>query len=122
MNKNIFTGNSPVAKAARRRRYRRNWMRKRRAQKGEYWRLKVGPGFAAMVHESKPTRLSFNQWLRRLIRSGLLAEAHTLARSHQPPAPAPAVPPYKIGRNDPCFCGSGLKFKRCCGKGSRSPR
>ncbi len=20
----------------------------------------------------------------------------------------------KIGRNDPCPCGSGLKFKRCC--------
>ena len=22
----------------------------------------------------------------------------------------------KIGRNEPCPCGSGLKFKRCCGK------
>lgn len=22
----------------------------------------------------------------------------------------------KIGRNDPCPCGSGLKFKKCCGK------
>ena len=22
----------------------------------------------------------------------------------------------KIGRNDPCFCASGLKFKKCCGK------
>lgn len=22
----------------------------------------------------------------------------------------------KIGRNDPCSCGSGLKFKKCCGK------
>lgn len=22
----------------------------------------------------------------------------------------------KIGRNDRCPCGSGLKFKRCCGK------
>lgn len=21
----------------------------------------------------------------------------------------------KIGRNDPCFCGSGRKFKKCCG-------
>jgi len=20
----------------------------------------------------------------------------------------------KLGRNDPCFCGSGKKFKRCC--------
>ena len=22
----------------------------------------------------------------------------------------------KIGRNDPCHCGSGKKFKHCCGK------
>ena len=24
----------------------------------------------------------------------------------------------KLGRNDPCFCGSGKKFKKCCGKNS----
>ncbi|WP_417401992.1 SEC-C metal-binding domain-containing protein, partial [Hominenteromicrobium sp.] len=22
----------------------------------------------------------------------------------------------KIGRNEPCPCGSGLKYKKCCGK------
>lgn len=22
----------------------------------------------------------------------------------------------KIGRNDPCTCGSGIKYKKCCGK------
>jgi uncharacterized protein len=22
----------------------------------------------------------------------------------------------KVGRNDPCFCGSGKKFKKCCGR------
>ncbi|WP_460751544.1 SEC-C metal-binding domain-containing protein [Marinomonas epiphytica] len=21
-----------------------------------------------------------------------------------------------MGRNDPCFCGSGIKHKKCCGK------
>ncbi|HXP62293.1 MAG TPA: DUF1186 domain-containing protein [Dongiaceae bacterium] len=40
-----------------------------------------------------------------------------------PPAPpAPSVAPAtiqqpKIGRNDPCPCGSGKKYKKCCGKG-----
>ena len=24
--------------------------------------------------------------------------------------------PQKVGRNDPCPCGSGKKFKRCCGR------
>ena len=25
-------------------------------------------------------------------------------------------PTLKVGRNDPCLCGSGKKYKRCCGK------
>jgi preprotein translocase subunit SecA len=31
---------------------------------------------------------------------------------------APAAPAAlkKIGRNDPCPCGSGKKYKKCCGK------
>ncbi len=33
-------------------------------------------------------------------------------RALRPPEPAVAGP--KIGRNDPCPCGSGKKFKKCC--------
>src|SRR3989442_15850849 len=30
------------------------------------------------------------------------------------PAPAPRTPTgEKIGRNDPCYCGSGKKYKKC---------
>jgi SEC-C motif-containing protein len=29
--------------------------------------------------------------------------------------PKPVVNALKIGRNDPCHCGSGKKFKKCCG-------
>ena len=32
-------------------------------------------------------------------------------------APKPFVRGPKIGRNDPCPCGSGKKYKKCCGKG-----
>jgi hypothetical protein len=32
-------------------------------------------------------------------------------------APKPLVREPKIGRNDPCPCGSGKKYKKCCGKG-----
>jgi len=28
---------------------------------------------------------------------------------------APAVS-TKVGRNEPCPCGSGKKYKKCCGK------
>jgi len=34
----------------------------------------------------------------------------------QMPFPEPAKP--KIGRNAPCPCGSGRKYKNCCGKSS----
>lgn len=40
-----------------------------------------------------------------------------LGRSDLPalhPASIPAT--RKVGRNDPCPCGSGKKFKKCCGK------
>lgn len=30
--------------------------------------------------------------------------------------PKPQEAEDKIGRNEPCSCGSGKKFKKCCGK------
>ena len=39
------------------------------------------------------------------------------------PAPAPSSPAVrsgpKVGRNAPCFCGSGRKYKRCCLRSER---
>ncbi|MDZ7615749.1 MAG: SEC-C metal-binding domain-containing protein, partial [Patescibacteria group bacterium] len=33
-----------------------------------------------------------------------------------PPAAEPIVAPTtRVGRNEPCPCGSGKKYKRCCG-------
>ncbi|MBU1611436.1 MAG: SEC-C domain-containing protein [Proteobacteria bacterium] len=32
------------------------------------------------------------------------------------PAQQPVVKDAKVGRNDPCPCGSGKKYKKCCGK------
>ena len=29
--------------------------------------------------------------------------------------PTPSRNAVKVGRNDPCPCGSGLKYKKCCG-------
>ena len=34
-----------------------------------------------------------------------------------PRQPRRAAAGTKVGRNDPCPCGSGLKYKNCCGKG-----
>jgi hypothetical protein len=42
----------------------------------------------------------------------LRADAETRARRER-------VRPGAVGRNDPCPCGSGLKYKKCCGRGGR---
>jgi len=46
---------------------------------------------------------------RRLVR-----EAQQQAQAASPQTPLP--PSGRIGRNEPCPCGSGLKHKKCCGK------
>jgi hypothetical protein len=33
-----------------------------------------------------------------------------------PPQSTPYIAPPKVGRNEPCPCGSGKKYKKCCGK------
>jgi hypothetical protein len=62
-------------------------------------------------------------------RALLLAKAAELAgRFGDPegfltPAPRPAARGPRIGRNDPCPCGSGRKYKRCClGRVSARPK
>ncbi|WP_414731805.1 SEC-C metal-binding domain-containing protein [Aeromonas veronii] len=37
---------------------------------------------------------------------------HNAASS--PARSQPVVAPIKIGRNEPCPCGSGKKYKQCC--------
>lgn len=51
------------------------------------------------------------------LRLGILKEiADAAGASAQPQkAESPQKPP-KIGRNDPCPCGSGKKYKNCCGR------
>jgi preprotein translocase subunit SecA len=36
-------------------------------------------------------------------------------KRNEPPKQAPIVKTAKVGRNDPCPCGSGKKYKKCCG-------
>ncbi len=65
-------------------------------------------------HERKPTKL---------MKIG--AKLRALWPAKKPKAPLPFPPAHacmqpaksdKIGRNEPCPCGSGRKFKKCCGK------
>lgn len=38
--------------------------------------------------------------------------------ANAPKAVKPTISQVKLGRNDPCHCGSGKKYKKCCGAAS----
>ncbi len=44
-------------------------------------------------------------------------QASTNQANEERPKMQPIINDKKIGRNDPCPCGSGKKYKKCCGKG-----
>ena len=47
---------------------------------------------------------------------GTMNNEQGTANEKQETKQAPIVNKDKVGRNDPCPCGSGKKFKKCCGK------
>ncbi|MBQ6892711.1 MAG: SEC-C domain-containing protein [Clostridia bacterium] len=42
------------------------------------------------------------------------------AGGKMPQKKVPVRKTEKVGRNDPCPCGSGKKYKKCCGAGDNS--
>jgi len=49
-----------------------------------------------------------------------LVQAYRYFRAHRPVSPSAHTSELrrstpKVGRNEPCSCGSGKKYKRCCG-------
>jgi hypothetical protein len=89
---------------------------------------------ATLEKRHRQLRLLFQRAIRgrrrhgRRPASGLSGTARTVRPSvggeaiWQPPPSATPPPgptslsPVKAGRNDPCPCGSGKKFKKCCGR------
>lgn len=56
-------------------------------------------GRQGVLHEKSEFHRKAGKWIyARTLREG----------------PAPVVAKAKTGRNDPCSCGSGKKFKHCC--------
>ncbi|MBK3844158.1 hypothetical protein G3A42_40470 [Paraburkholderia aspalathi] len=55
----------------------------------------------------------------RLLRlRGLATMAYPFEPAQIVDRPRPIVAEPKVGRNEPCPCGSGKKYKKCCGSGN----
>jgi len=81
------------------------------------------------IFRSASSLMAFEQFLRNLPQNLVHSDASTVSAA--PPGKAsdmvteasdavskakPVRTGPKVGRNDPCPCGSGKKFKQCCGK------
>jgi SEC-C motif len=61
--------------------------------------------------DSKSTNITVNQTINQVF-----IETEKVAKSPEKAAQSPNKAVPKVGRNDPCPCGSGKKFKKCCGR------
>ena len=89
------------------------------------------PNFIDTINEMLETNYTFDELLNKYksdyLRFTLYSSATVLFCSKafsevfdimSAPKPEPiAAATQKVGRNDPCPCGSGKKYKNCCGRG-----
>ncbi len=90
------------------------------------------------IFRSASSLMAFEQFLRNLPQSTVHQEANAFGQAPAPAAPSaeekqkasdlvgeateaiakakPVRSVPKVGRNDPCPCGSGKKYKQCCGR------
>lgn len=86
------------------------------------------PNFMAVINATLGTDYTFesliNEYKKEYLNNRIYSSATVLYCSNAfsdmfdvisaPEPEKPAVPMEKVGRNDPCPCGSGKKFKNCC--------
>ena len=68
----------------------------------------IGQGDFAISNKNRKTVFSFRMPSQERI--------DFVEQIQNMPKPAPTQATPKIGRNDPCPCGSGKKFKKCHGR------
>ncbi|MFD1851674.1 SEC-C metal-binding domain-containing protein [Oceanobacillus bengalensis] len=60
-------------------------------------------------------RFNEKRYCKRLAKLPEYLETYSMDSDLEGNVQAPVVNEQKIGRNDPCLCGSGEKYKKCCG-------
>ena len=67
----------------------------------------------------QPEGMEFNLSLtdRRELIVGIPETLAEIAKRLEKNAHTPVRRSHSVGRNDPCPCGSGKKYKKCCGAG-----
>ncbi len=83
----------------------------------EDMRIEVAKNASSLIFRAQPgPRQRRPQPTREYKPSAVAQPAAQPAAQDAPAARRPVVAGKKIGRNDPCPCGSGKKYKKCCGR------
>ena len=84
----------------------------------EYIAHFVEDGEAKTLHETSKFMKVDGRWVysQKQSSSHIHAQGHTCGHEPQEPQKPFVRETTKVGRNDPCPCNSGKKFKKCCGK------
>ena len=97
---------------AARRRYKTRWERAKRKRLSEaefeVVELEIPRSLAKKLYARTPKGVGFKNFLLRVLSAGTGGKPLIVAE--------PVQQGPMIGRNSPCSCGSGRKWKRCCGK------
>jgi len=70
--------------------------------------------YRVQTHEPQRQRRPAFQNLTEIAADGPQGMGDAMSQPRQGPVGAPRRTSDKVGRNDPCPCGSGKKFKKCC--------
>lgn len=83
--------------------------------------ISVNPSSFVTQHETPTLSQTFTNTKKKekpeTIKGSISDLAQALATAKAEPTADPGIAAVKIGRNDPCPCGSGKKYKKCHGKG-----
>ena len=73
--------------------------------------------FEAMINsiQEDTVKYLYNFQLEEKVERKRVAEVTSVNHGEEKAKPKTVVKDKKIGRNEPCPCGSGKKYKRCCG-------
>ena len=66
----------------------------------------------AVVEKMSPE--AFEESVNAIRLAALDLHAYWMAHPQEAPVQVPVRAEVKVGRNDPCPCGSGKKYKQCC--------
>jgi preprotein translocase subunit SecA len=83
---------------------------------GLIFRAQPRPGVARRPKETREYKPSIRPQAVPEPVGAQVAEAHAGASRPGQKGAAPVTVAKKVGRNDPCPCGSGKKYKKCCGR------